>query len=487
MNITYKERVKNQIAQYASAEIHDLPPIYDYWSNTYLRPKLNSVLGVDTVTDFYVEHIHERETLVSQPIVRLLSLGAGDAELEVQIAQGLLAKGLSTFQLECLELSPILIERANQRIHQAGLGEHVTMLPSDLNSWSLPESSRNSYTAVIANHILHHVVELEGLFAKVALAVGDTGVFLTADMIGRNGHMRWPEAIAILNPLWDTLPDVLKYNHVFRKTDRVFNNWDCSSNGFEGIRAQDILPLLVQRFHFEKFLAFGNLPDPFCDRCYGPNFQPDVPAHTGFIDSLERLNSQLLELGLLKPTMMFAVIRGRDTGVTRVWRNLTPRFCVRDPGSLELSPEKSEALERACKPTTIGFRSDDSGQRLLRSGWSFGEEWGTWMTKDEAVIELLLPPLFAHDRLHLRLTAMAFVPKRLYSRSFTFRLGDVVIGDVTFKRTDREPKKIDLEVPSPNGDSCLLRVIAHETASPAEDGCDDDRFLALALIDLVVY
>jgi len=34
--------------------------------------------------------------------------------------------------------------------------------------------------------------------------------------------------------------------------------WDCSKQGFEGIRAQDILPLLVKKFSFRSFLGFGN-------------------------------------------------------------------------------------------------------------------------------------------------------------------------------------------------------------------------------------
>jgi len=150
-----------------------------------------------------------------------------------------------------------------------------------LNSWSVPKRSGRRYTAVLANYILHHIVELESLLEGVAAAIGSSGVLITADMIGRNGHMRWPEALGIITALWGTLPEKLKYNHQLRVTDHAFNNWDCCRDGgFEGVRAQDILPLLVNRFHIEKFLAAGNLTDVFCDRLYGPNFDPGVPAHT---------------------------------------------------------------------------------------------------------------------------------------------------------------------------------------------------------------
>ena len=489
-DIEYQAKVTHQIAQYSTEDIHDVPPIYDYWADTHIRPRLNSVFGVDTVRDFYVEHIRQRAARTSPRVIRILSIGAGDAELEVEIARELSSSGFGIFRLECMELSPILIDRANCRIQEARLSEHVTMVPSDLNRWSHAESSGGTYTAVLAHHILHHVVELEALFANVAAAIGNTGVFLAADMIGRNGHMRWPEALTLLNALWDTLPDSLKYNHVFRETDHAFNNWDCSSKGFEGIRAQDILSLLVQRFQFEKFLGFGNLPDMFCDRFYGPNFDPSLPAHTQFIDSVEQLNSLLLELGVLKPTKMIAVMSNDGAPTTRIWKNLSPQFCVRDPLNIDLSPsrQKSELLATAFRPATVSFRQGGSGEHSLRTGWSRPEEWGTWMVGNEAVLQVAIPAaLKDHPKLTVRIGAAAFVPKQLYSRSFSFMVGDVIVGSVTFSQTEKVSKRFDLEVPMPGSDSFQLRIIAHEQASPAEEGSDDRRFLGLALIDIAVY
>src|SRR6516225_882974 len=133
-NREYKARVARQIAQYATEPIHDAPPIYEYWSNTYFRPKLNAVFGVDSMTAFYAEHILQRAAVTPEPIMLILSIGAGDAELEVEVAQHLLSRGLVTFRLECLELSPVLIDRANRRIRDAGLSSHISVIQSDLNS-----------------------------------------------------------------------------------------------------------------------------------------------------------------------------------------------------------------------------------------------------------------------------------------------------------------------------------------------------------------
>jgi hypothetical protein len=486
----YEARVARQIAQYATEPIHDAPPIYEYWSNTYLRPKLNAVFGVDSMTAFYAEHILQRVAVMPEPITRILSIGAGDAELEVDVAQYLLSRGMVSFRLECLELSPVLIERANKRIRDAAVGSHVSVIQSDLNSWSAAKRSSRHYMAVLANYILHHIVELESLFEGVATAIGSSGVFLTADMIGRNGHMRWPEALGIITVLWDTLPDELKYNHHLGVTDYTFNNWDCCRDGgFEGVRAQDILPLLVRRFHFEKFLATGNLTDIFCDRLYGPNYDPNVPAHTQFIDSIELLNSLLLELGVIKPTMMLAVLSNQATASPRFWKTLTPDFCIRNPHTLDLSANrhKSKLLATAVRPTTISFRKGEAGEEFLRTGWSGPEDWGTWMVGAEAVIEL---PIRAGAQnkagVTLRFRAATFIPKRLYSRSFTFKVGDRVVGGITFCQHEKA-KTVAIETERPHGDTLLLRIIAHEVASPDEEGSPDDRLLGLALMTVAVY
>jgi hypothetical protein len=482
--------VARQIAQYANEPIHDAPPIYEYWSNTYLRPKLNAVFGVDNMTAFYAEPILERAVVTPAPITRILSLGAGDAELEVEVAQHLLSRGLITFRLECLELSPVLIERANRRIRDAAVSSHVSVSQSDLNSWSAAKRSSQHYTAVLANYILHHVVELENLFEGVAAAIGSSGVFLTADMIGRNGHMRWPEALGIITALWDTLPDELKYNHHSGVTDYTFDNWDCCRDGgFEGVRAQDILPLLVSRFRFEKFLAAGNLIDIFCDRLYGPNYDPNVPAHTQFIDSLELLNSILLELGVIKPTMMLAVLSNQATASPRVWKTLTPDFCVRNPHTPDLAAnrQKAQLLANAVRPAAFSFRKGGAGEELLRTGWSVPEDWGTWMVGAEAVIELPIQALAQNKEVvTLRVRAATFIPKRLYSRSFTFKVADRVVGGITFCQHEKA-KNFTIETERSHGDTLLLRIIAHELASPSEEGSPDDRLLGLALMTVAVY
>ena len=90
--------------------------------------------------------------------------------------------------------------------------------------------------------------------------------------------------------------------------EQEYDNWDCSKVGFEGIRAQDILLCLSKNSTFRAFSGSGNLPDIFIERGFGHNLSVDDSHDTGFIDFLEDLNTLLIDLGYLKPTMIRAAM-----------------------------------------------------------------------------------------------------------------------------------------------------------------------------------
>lgn len=327
MNTTaYEARVRQQIEQYRDVEnMHALPDIFHYWSNKYLRPKINVVLEVDSINGFYAEHLF-RAAKRQEGRCRFASLGAGDCWLEIEIARLLKAKGLADFRIDCLELSPVLLARAETAARAAGVSDFLNLVPTDLNAWS-PESQ--CYTGIIANHSLHHMVELEKIFDGTKDALRPDGIFVTNDMIGRNGHMRWPEALAWVEQIWGFLPDRLKYNRQVDLLDEKFVNRDCSVDGFEGIRAQDILPLLTSQFHFTHFLGDGGLIDLFVDRGYGHNFNPNDVKDVALIDFIQALNGLLLEQGVIKPTIMFAVMTPSVGELTKCHGMLTPQFAMR--------------------------------------------------------------------------------------------------------------------------------------------------------------
>lgn len=322
----YEARVAQETGRFAGElDVNALPDIFHYWSNTYLRPMLES-LGFAHPEDFFAKSIlaHAGERGIAP---RIISIGSGNCDAEVRIAQALRASGLNEFSFECLDLTTAMLERGRQLAEAAGLASQFRFASADFNRWRPAQP----YDVVMANQSLHHVVDLEHLFDAVAAAIGAHGIFVTSDMIGRNGHQRWPEALAILQSFWQELPASYRYNLQLQRDEPEFMNWDCSVEGFEGIRAQDILPLLLERFGFRLFFAFGNVVTPFVDRSFGHHFSAERDWDRDFIDRVHARDQAEIEAGHLKPTHMMAVMTNDRSTEPRVYKHLTPPFCLRRP------------------------------------------------------------------------------------------------------------------------------------------------------------
>ena len=316
-------RVAQETARFAEeVDVHDLPPIFHYWSDTYLRPKLEH-LGAKGIDDYFANALGKVLDGLGRP-ARFVSLGAGNCDTEVRVSKLLCGREKTDFILDCVELTPAMVDRGRDLTRSEGMTDRVRPMVGDLNSWR-PE---HQYDAVLANQSLHHVVNLEGLFDAVAAGLAPEGRFITSDMIGRNGHQRWPEARAIVEEFWAELPENYRYHLQLRRHEEHFLDWDCSVEGFEGIRSQDILPMLLDRFEFEEFLAFGNVIDPFIDRGFGPHFDPDNPWDRSFIDRVHARDEAELAAGTITPTHLIATLRlGDGPAERRIPEASSPRSC----------------------------------------------------------------------------------------------------------------------------------------------------------------
>jgi SAM-dependent methyltransferase len=220
-----------------------------------------------------------------------------------------------------------MLARGASLAEQHELGEKVRTMEADFNRWE-PEIT---YDGILANQSLHHVLELEHLLDSVAKALAPGALFLTSDMIGRNGHQRWPEALAIVEEFWDEVPAKYRYNHQARRQEDIFVNVDCSHEGFEGIRAQDILPLLVERFAFDAFVPFANVIDPFIDRGFGHNFDASSEWDRAFIDRVHARDEAELARGRITPTHLIAAMCVGRKGESRYVGGRAPAQCIRRP------------------------------------------------------------------------------------------------------------------------------------------------------------
>ena len=151
-------------------------------------------------------------------------------------------------------------------------------------------------------------------------------------MVGRNGHLRWPEALRIVQEFWRHLPPSYRFNQKLGGFEETFADWDCSVEGFEGVRSQDVLPLLLEYFHFQLFIPFGNVIDPFIDRAFGPHFDVTAEWDRNFLDRVHQRDELEMAAGRLTPTHLLAVM---GTGTAEI--NIAPsivRRLLRSPARL---------------------------------------------------------------------------------------------------------------------------------------------------------
>jgi len=321
----YHKKVQQELAIYEKQiNIHDLPDIYHYWSNKYLAPIFQDA-GFTSIAEFFSSNLLVAATRARCTMAYFVSVGSGNCDLEVSIAKNLLKAGFNDFVLECLEINPVMLERGKQIAKENGVLDNMDFVEADFNTWKPVKQ----YHGVMANQSLHHVTRLEHLFDQVTKALHKDGSFVISDMIGRNGHQRWPEALEIVQKYWIKIPDKKKFNVLLNRFEEKYDNWDCSKEGFEGIRAQDILPLLVQRLQCEKFVGFGNVIDIFVDRCFGPNYSRESQEDKDLIDELHAEDEAGFASGFLTPTHMMAVFVKTKHCEPYYSRGITPYALLR--------------------------------------------------------------------------------------------------------------------------------------------------------------
>jgi SAM-dependent methyltransferase len=322
----YADQVAAEQAAYRDClDVHELPEIFHYWSNRYVKPKLQQ-FGFSSPNDMFFR-CTEASFRNGSRRRRLVSAGAGNCMLEVELAARLEAQGYTDFVIDCLDINNDMLARGAAAAARMGISAHLDFRNTDLNHWR----AECEYDVVLANQSLHHIFKPENLFAEISRALKPDGVFLLSDIIGRNGHMRWPEAKVLVDEFWRRLPPPYRYNRSLHRYEETFQDWDCSGEGFEGIRAQDILRLLLEHFKFDIFIPFANVIEPFVDRAFGGNFDPSRAWDRQFIDEVHHCDDQELAAGNITPTHLVAVISKIPPSSVRYPGKLSPERCVRDP------------------------------------------------------------------------------------------------------------------------------------------------------------
>jgi GT2 family glycosyltransferase/SAM-dependent methyltransferase len=173
-----------------------------FWmAHPQVAPRLHRLSSGDCNTNCY-DHLmkHLREAGWRFPVRRVASLGCGFGALERGLA-GLQIAG----RIDGYDLAEPAVTEAQRLAAEAGLqGLHYHV--ADLERDPLPEGA---FDIVFASHSVHHIANLDGLFASVRRALRPGGVFHLQEYVGPD-RFQWTDAqLQGINEFMATLP--LKY------------------------------------------------------------------------------------------------------------------------------------------------------------------------------------------------------------------------------------------------------------------------------------
>ena len=308
----YVDRVIGQENQYGKgAEIHHSDAAIDYYRRTVVQPLFEKYFGGQNHIHSYANEILKVAERVGDTPLVIASLCCGAMDMEIKISKLLLRGGFNRFKIIGFDIVEKLLSEGRELADREKVGNHIEGIHLDINiEWPDLEVD-----FVIAHHSLHHFVELEKIFFNIGRYLNTEGAFCTMDVIGRNGHMLWPENEQIVQSLWRTFPNEILWDSIFKRWDQEYVDFDCSKEGFEGIRAQDIVRTVLNELDCEKFIGYGGITDTFVGRRYSNNISMQKESDFRFLNTVIALNEGLLQAGLIRPTRMLAVFRAK--GVVR--------------------------------------------------------------------------------------------------------------------------------------------------------------------------
>jgi SAM-dependent methyltransferase len=304
----YSSHLREEIEQYSRIYQHPkaretlMQPVPSAWVEVETRSAalIRQLTGNDLVG-------HVAERLRDRPGARMLSLGSGPGGVEL-----ILASQAPEAAIVCMDVNPDLLQLGRQRAKDEKL--NLEFVEADLNRVELPPAE---FDMAFCHAALHHVIELDRLMDQVGRTLRPGGVFITVDVVTRNGYLMWPETKEIVEAIWKTLPPKFRLNHSGYATPLLDDEiWeaDTSLNSMECVRSEDILPAIDRRFVTEQFVPYFSISRRFFDSMYGPNYDLAMPLDKAIFDWIWELDLHYLATKRLRPETFFGIYRPKGEG-----------------------------------------------------------------------------------------------------------------------------------------------------------------------------
>jgi SAM-dependent methyltransferase len=226
--------------------------------------------------------------------IRILSLGSGHCGHELAIAERLKC----AYEITCTDINEALFTEARERAQERRLSLRFEV--EDLNFIRI---APGYYDMIFAHAVLHHVINLELLFDQIARGLTGRGILQLVEVIGKNRRLLWEENERFANVILDALPLELTRGAKLLASEE---------EGMEGIRQEEILPILRERFEPLYEYSHGAFMRYICtDERFGQHLNPDHELGRRYLDFLIDIDRSTIQNGILRPLEIWGVYRPR--------------------------------------------------------------------------------------------------------------------------------------------------------------------------------
>lgn len=231
--------------------------------------------------------------------LRILSLCCGAARIEASFASALGVPAHWTL----MDLNEGLLRSAAAAFPP---GQSIELIAGNLNGIA---DYGERYDVILCVSGLHHIVELERVVGFIRDALVEGGEFWSiGEAIGRNGNRLWSHDQAAANAFFRQLPDRLRRNRHTGVVDESLPDVDYSTGTFEGIRSQDIEPLLSRRLQPVDLYRRNCFLWRLVDLSYADNYDMQDPADLEWLQRAVRAELAHFHDGG-RPTELHGVFR----------------------------------------------------------------------------------------------------------------------------------------------------------------------------------
>ena len=247
------------------------------------------------------------------PVVRrALVLGCGSGWLERALA----TPGGGIQEIVACDVAIETVDRARARAESEGKGK-IQYLVINLEHQELPEGR---FDAIIANDVLHHITDLEGLYVRIHDALEPRGRFVFNEYVGPNRFQYDDERMELINRYFRLFPDNCRWDPVSNsclwKRTRVDAKKLIEEDPTEAVRSEDVLPLAREAFEVVAEIPYGGgLLNPLLFGVVA-GFEPGRPEHDRVLEILCAAEERLTAAGALEPDFHIFIGKRRENGAS---------------------------------------------------------------------------------------------------------------------------------------------------------------------------